>query len=259
VCQIEAAMNAIPAAAARERVLVVEDEDDIRQLVAFNLRDAGYDVVDVATGQDALVAARESPPAVIVLDLMLPDMTGIQVCSELRADAATADVCIMMLTARDHEYDRLLGFQVGADDYVVKPFSVRELVFRVRALMRRPVARASAPLSSRALAFASTRAIAIDRDACRVTIDGELVALRPLEYKLLAAFVARPDHVLSRRDLLNDVWGIDDPQASTRTVDTHVRRLRERLGRHHDAIETVQGFGYRWRAAHGSGGNDPSG
>jgi two-component system phosphate regulon response regulator PhoB len=238
-------MTASVSASARERVLVVEDDDDIQQLVAFNLRSAGYDVTAVATGSDALAAAHESTPGVIVLDLMLPDITGVQVCSELRADSTFTDVCVLMLTARDHEYDRLLGFEVGADDYVVKPFSVRELVFRVRALMRRPHARTSPPPSSPTLATLRWRGIDVDRDACRVTLDGVPCALRPLEYRLLVTFLERPARVLSRRDLLELVWGIDDPEASTRTVDTHVRRLRERLGVHAAAIETVQGFGYK--------------
>jgi two-component system phosphate regulon response regulator PhoB len=235
----------IPAAAG-DRVLVVDDEDDIRRLVSFNLGEAGFEVETVETGEGALAAAVRSPPSVLVLDLMLPDVSGMEVCRRMRADPELADAAILMLTARGDEYDRVLGFEVGADDYVVKPFSVRELVMRVKGLAvrarERKLARGARDVGRRL----SWKGLEIDPARHRVTIDGAELTLRPLEYKLLAIFVEHPGKVYSRTDLLSEVWGIS-PETNTRTVDTHVRRLRERLGAYSEAIETVHGFGYRLR------------
>jgi two-component system, OmpR family, phosphate regulon response regulator PhoB len=237
----------IPAAAA-DRVLVVDDEEDIRRLVSFNLEEAGFEVETVETGEAAMAAAVRSPPSVLVLDLMLPDVSGTEVCRRMRADPVLADAAILMLTARGDEYDRVLGFEVGADDYVVKPFSVRELVMRVKGLAvrarERKLARGAGDEGKRL----SWKGLEIDPARHRVTIDGAELTLRPLEYKLLAIFVEHPGKVYSRTDLLSEVWGIS-PETNTRTVDTHVRRLRERLGAYSEAIETVHGFGYRLRDA----------
>jgi two-component system, OmpR family, phosphate regulon response regulator PhoB len=238
----------IPGAAtgASDRVLVVDDEDDIRRLVSFNLTEAGFEVETVDTGEAAMVAAVRSPPSVLVLDLMLPDVSGTEVCRRMRADPELADAAILMLTARGDEYDRVLGFEVGADDYVVKPFSVRELVMRVKGLAvrarERKLARGARDEGKRL----SWKGLEIDPARHRVTLDGAELALRPLEYKLLAIFLEHPGMVYSRTDLLSEVWGIS-PDTNTRTVDTHVRRLRERLGVYSEAIETVHGFGYRLR------------
>lgn len=235
----------IPAAGG-DRVLVVDDEEDIRRLVSFNLTEAGFEVETVDTGEGAMAAAVRSLPSVVVLDLMLPDVSGTEVCRRLRADPELADAAVLMLTARGDEYDRVLGFEVGADDYVVKPFSVRELVMRVKGLAvrarERRLAR-SARDEGKRLAW---KGLEIDPTRHRVTIDGAELALRPLEYKLLAIFIEHPGKVYSRTDLLSEVWGIS-PETNTRTVDTHVRRLRERLGAYSEAIETVHGFGYRLR------------
>ena len=235
----------IPAAAG-DRVLVVDDEDDIRNLVSFNLTEAGFDVETVETGEGAMTAAGRFPPSVLVLDLMLPDVSGMEVCRRMRADPMLADAAILMLTARGDEYDRVLGFEVGADDYVVKPFSVRELVMRVKGLAvrarERKLARGARDEGKRL----SWKGLEIDPARHRVTIDGAELALRPLEYKLLAIFLEHPGKVYSRTDLLSEVWGIS-PETNTRTVDTHVRRLRERLAAYSEAIETVHGFGYRLR------------
>lgn len=235
----------IPAAAG-DRVLVVDDEEDIRRLVSFNLSEAGFEVETVETGEGAMAAAVRSPPSVLVLDLMLPDVSGTEVCRRMRADPELADAAILMLTARGDEYDRVLGFEVGADDYVVKPFSVRELVMRVKGLAvrarERKLARGARDEGKRL----TWKGLEIDPARHRVTIDGAELALRPLEYKLLAIFVEHPGKVYSRTDLLSEVWGIS-PETNTRTVDTHVRRLRERLGAYSEAIETVHGFGYRLR------------
>ena len=235
----------IPAAAG-DRVLVVDDEEDIRRLVSFNLSEAGFDVETVETGEGAMTAAVRFPPSVLVLDLMLPDVSGMEVCRRMRADPMLADAAILMLTARGDEYDRVLGFEIGADDYVVKPFSVRELVMRVKGLAvrarERKLARGARDEGKRH----AWKGLEIDPARHRVTIDGAELALRPLEYKLLAIFLEHPGKVYSRTDLLSEVWGIS-PETNTRTVDTHVRRLRERLGAYSEAIETVHGFGYRLR------------
>jgi two-component system phosphate regulon response regulator PhoB len=229
-----------------ELVLVVDDEEDIRKLLAFNLGEAGFRVEAVENGNDALVAASKSKPSVVVLDLMLPDISGMEVCRRLRADDAVADAAILMHTARGDEYDRVLGFEVGADDYVVKPFSVRELLMRVKGLARRAHERRLARGSRDEGKRLRWRGLEIDPSRHRVGVDGAELGLRPLEYKLLAIFVEHPGRVFSRTELLSEVWGIS-PETNTRTVDTHIRRLRERLGAYSEAIETVHGFGYRLR------------
>jgi two-component system phosphate regulon response regulator PhoB len=246
-----------------DRILLVDDEPDIRQLLLFNLREAGFAPEAAGTGVEGLAAAQRERPTVIILDLMLPDVSGTEVCRKLRADPALSDVAILMLTARGDEYDKVTGFEVGADDYVVKPFSVRELVMRVRALARRSNERSAAraqqgtgagapsavgtpsggppPPSSDRLAW---RGLEVDTLRHRVYTDGQELTLRPLEFKLVTTFLENPGVVYSRAKLLEEVWGIT-AEMNTRTVDTHIRRLRERLGSYGNAIETVHGFGYR--------------
>ena len=232
--------------AAASTVLVVDDEEDLRRLVTFNLREAGFVVEAAETGNEALTAASRARPSVVVLDLMLPDISGMEVCRRLRADPELGDAAILMLTARGDEYDRVLGFEIGADDYVVKPFSVRELTMRVRGLATRADERRRARGAGDEGKRLGWRGLSIDPVRHRVLADGVELQLRPLEYKLLAVFVEHPGRVFSRTDLLQEVWGIS-PDTNTRTVDTHVRRLRERLGNFSEAIETVHGFGYRLR------------
>jgi two-component system phosphate regulon response regulator PhoB len=234
-------MSAPDRPAPSERVLLVDDEPDLRELVSLHLEEAGFEVLAVETGQAALDRARDFAPAVVVLDLMLPDIPGPEVCRRLRADPDLDRVAVLMLTARSDEYDRVLGFEVGADDYVTKPFSVRELVHRVRALVRRFVA--SAPTARELLTW---RGLSVDAAEHVVTVDGAPLQLRPLEFRLLVLFLQHPREVLTRAQLLSRAWGISAP-LQTRTVDTHVRRLREALGVYGDAIETVVGFGYRLR------------
>ena len=230
------------------RVLVIDDEADLRNLIVYGLQGAGFTVDAAANGREALSLARTMHPAVVVLDLMLPDMLGTAVCSALRHDPDLADVGVLMLTARGSEVDRINGLESGADDYVVKPFNVRELVLRVRALAKRTrdarVARA-AQGRGKTLRW---RDLEVDLLRHRVFRDQKPLDLRPLEFKLLAALMGQPGVALSRAELLRDVWGIEEA-TDTRTVDTHVRRLRDRLGDYGDAVETVQRLGYRWREA----------
>jgi two-component system phosphate regulon response regulator PhoB len=236
----------IIASAGDDIVLVVDDEEDIRRLLSFNLTDAGFKVESVENGMDALAAAARLHPSVVVLDLMLPDVSGMEVCRRLRADQTVADAAILMLTARGDEYDRVLGFEVGADDYVIKPFSVRELVMRVKGLAGRANERRLARGARDDGKRLSWRGLEIDPTRHRVIIEGAELLLRPLEYKLLAIFVEHPGRVFTRTELLQEVWGIS-PDTTTRTVDTHIRRLRERLGSYSEAIVTVHGCGYRLR------------
>jgi len=236
-----------------DRVLLIDDEPDIQGLLVFNLREAGFEVHSAATGAEGIAMAHQLRPEVIVLDLMLPDTPGTEVCRRLRSQRELVDAAIMMLTARGDEYDRVLGFEVGADDYVVKPFSVRELVLRVKGLAARAherrIARGAADTGQRL----SWRGVEVDVVRHIVTIDKTELTLRPLEFKLLALFLEHPGRVFSRAELLADVWGIT-AEVSTRTVDTHVKRLRERLGAYGDAVETVHGFGYRLRVDSPAGG-----
>jgi len=231
-------------AAATDRILLVDDEPDLRQLVTFNLRDAGFEVDAVGSGQAGLALAARIRPAVIVLDLMLPDVSGMEVCRSLRADPVLADTAVLMLTARGDEYDRVLGFEVGADDYVVKPFSVRELVMRVRALARRTAERRAARAATGGDRKLRWKGLDLDPVRHRAFVDGAELQLRPLEFKLIQLLLEHPGRVFTRVQLLEEVWGISG-DASSRTVDTHVRRLRERLGVYGEAVETVHGFGYR--------------
>ncbi len=224
------------------RVLIVEDEVDLAATMEYSLTREGYQVSVAHTGAAALAAALAEPGSdVIVLDLMLPDLPGTEVCRRLREHDRTRDLPIVMCTAKDTEIDRVVGFEVGADDYVVKPFSVRELGLRVRALLRRSQ-RVDAEAES--LRFGRLR---VDRDAHRVWIDDQEVVLTALEFRLLYTFLSRKGRVQSREALLADVWGIE-AEVTTRTVDTHVKRLREKLGEVGDYIETLRGVGYRFRA-----------
>ena len=234
-----------------DRILIVDDEPDIQQLLLFNLKEAGFDPEAVGTGVEGLASAERTRPQIVILDLMLPDVSGNEVCRRLRAHPDLGDVAILMLTARGDEYDKVLGFEVGADDYVVKPFSVRELVMRVRALARRVAERAAARGAQQTTTGDKRlrwRGLEVDPVRHRVFADGAELTLRPLEFKLVTTFLETPGIVHSRAKLLEEVWGIT-AEMNTRTVDTHVRRLRERLGKYGEAIETVHGFGYRLASA----------
>ena len=222
------------------RVLVIEDEADLQEILRYNLGQAGHEVRVASTGKEGLRLAREQRPDIVLLDVMLPDIAGTNVCKQLKSDAATKGIHVMMVTAKGEEIDRVVGFELGADDYVVKPFSVRELLLRMQAVMRR----AEAPQPASLITFGSLR---IDRHAHRVWVGGEEIALTALEFKLLVTLFDRQNRVQSRGQLLSDVWGID-AEIETRTVDTHVKRLRQKLGTAGVYIETLRGVGYRFRA-----------
>ena len=219
-------------------VLVVDDERDLVSLLDFNLRQAGFETTLAYAGEEALSAARRRPPDLVLLDLMLPDMSGTEVCRQLKSDARTRSVPVVMVTARGDELDRVVGFELGADDYVTKPFSVRELVLRVRAVLRR------AGRQPQDKPVTEVGPIRIDADEHRAWVRGEPLDLTPLEFRLLATFVNRAGRVQSRERLLSDVWEMSS-ELETRTVDTHVKRLREKLGPARDLLETVRGVGYR--------------
>jgi two-component system phosphate regulon response regulator PhoB len=227
------------------RVVIIEDERDVARLLEFNLEQAGYSVETAGTAMDGLTAVRKTPPDVVVLDLMLPDSTGYEVCKTIRGENHLADIGVLMLTAKGEAEDRILGLEVGADDYVVKPFVVREVVLRVTALANRIAERRARPAQSTG-ATLKVGPIELDPVTHDVRIHGAPTQLRPLEYKLLQLLVSDPGRVFSREELLEQVWEMRG-DINTRTVDVHVRRLRVSLGPAADTIETVHGFGYRAR------------
>ena len=219
--------------------LVVEDERDICGLIVHHLARAGFHCRTAATGTEALREVRAALPGLIVLDVMLPELDGLEVCRRLRADPATAAVPIIMLTARADEVDRVVGLELGADDYVVKPFSPKELVARVRAVLRR----ARAPEITPVLTAGSLR---LDPGRHVVAVAGAPVELTAKEFGLLEAFLKSPGRVLSREHLLTRIWGYDRAdEIESRTVDVHIRRLRAKLGDEGRRIVTIKGFGYR--------------
>jgi two-component system phosphate regulon response regulator PhoB len=224
--------------AGNKKILVAEDEQDVLNLVATNLKTAGYQVLKAEDGEAALEQARNALPSLIVLDLMLPGISGLEVCKALKQEPATKIIPILMLTAKAEEVDRIVGLELGADDYVTKPFSPRELVLRIRSILRRANA---TPESTDLLRLGD---IQVDRARYEVLIRGKPVDFTATEFKLLTVLMERRGRVQSRDTLLNDVWGYESV-IDTRTVDTHVRRLREKLGKAADCIETIRGFGYR--------------
>ena len=224
-----------------DRILVVDDEPDIIALVAYHLARSGYRVSTAATGTEALQAARDEQPALVVLDLMLPELSGFEVLERMRADRALADTPVLMLTARRDEPDRVQGLSLGADDYLVKPFSPQELVLRVRNILRR-----SRTKTAEKRNVIEIGTVVIDKDAHTVSVDGGVIDLTATEYKLLLTLADRRGRVQSRAQLLEIVWE-SAPDIQTRTVDMHVQRLRAKLGASGEMIETVRGFGYRLR------------
>jgi two-component system, OmpR family, phosphate regulon response regulator PhoB len=222
-------------------ILVVDDERDLADTVEFSLNREGWRTLIAGDGELALTLARRDPkPDLILLDLMLPGMSGTDVCRQLKAAEETAEIPIIMLTAKGEEIDRVVGFEVGADDYVTKPFSMRELLLRIKAVLRR---REPPQQSAGDLEFDRLR---IDTAGHRVWVEEQLVSLTALEFRLLTTFFTRRGRVLSRDVLLTDVWG-HSAGLPTRTVDTHIQRLRKKLGAAGDYIETLRGVGYRFR------------
>src|SRR3977135_975087 len=221
-----------------QSILVVEDEQDLVDLLRFNLRAAGFDVQVAQNGADALIAASERTLGLVLLDLVLPALPGTEVCRKLKASARTRGLPVIMVTARGEEVDRVVGFELGADDFVTKPFSMRELLLRVRAVLRRGIP--GEPEHARA----QVGPVRLDLEAHRAFVAEQELELTSLEYKLLQNFMARVGRLQTRETLLRDVWGISS-NLQTRTVDTHVKRLREKLGDGRDLIETVRGAGYR--------------
>ena len=225
----------------KPKILVVDDEPDALEILAFKLKEAGYVPLFAKDGSRALTAAREERPALIVLDLMLPEVDGLEVCKILRRDPMTATIPILMLTAKASEMDRVLGLELGADDYVTKPFSPRELVLRIRKLLAR-VRAADEPQAQ--LRFGD---LEIDAARHEVRMAGERLTLTATEFKLLEILARRRGRVQTRERLLQDVWGYENP-IDSRTVDTHMRRLREKIGAAADYLETIRGVGYRFKA-----------
>ncbi len=223
-----------------KRILIVEDEPDVIDLLSLQLRKSGEFTVSTATdGAAGLRKARQESPALIILDLMLPKMPGLEVCKVLKTDPATRHIPIIMLTAKAEEIDRIVGLEFGADDYVTKPFSPREIILRIKAIIRRRTGDAPEEKLTAGL-------ITVDPARHHVAVGGKPIRLTSVEFKLLTMLMQRPGRVQTRDRLLNEVWGYESV-IDTRTVDTHVRRLRAKLGKAAGAIETVRSFGYRLR------------
>jgi phosphate regulon transcriptional regulator PhoB len=227
----------------KKKILVVEDENDIRDLVRYHLEQEGFAVLAAEDGEVALSLARRERPALVILDLMLPGMSGMEVCRTLRSNEATAGLPILMLTARATEADKVLGLEMGADDYVTKPFSPRELMARVRAVLRR----AYGDGASRPKEIYERGRLTVDFDTYEVVLDGKPIALSLREFELLKFFLQYPDRVFTRGEILDLVWG-HDTYVEPRTVDVHIRRLRQQIERNDaepELILTVRGVGYK--------------
>jgi two-component system, OmpR family, phosphate regulon response regulator PhoB len=222
------------------KVLVIEDEEDIQNLLLLNLESAGYRVLVADNGYDGLKIAGQELPQVIVLDLMLPHMDGLEVCRRLKSDSRLKNIKVIMVTAKGEEVDRIVGFELGADDYVVKPFSVRELLLRIKAIIRRDGE--EGPGAGKVWRH---EGLEFDFEAMQFRLDNRDIDLTATELKLMAEFIRNQGKVLSRDYLLNNVWGYEF-EGYNRTVDTHIRRLRVKLGRFSDIIHTSRGLGYKF-------------
>lgn len=220
------------------QILIADDEVDVVELVAQNLSGAGFQVIKANDGNEALEKARRFEPSLIVLDLMMPGMSGNDVLRALKGDQRTSGIAVIILTARKDEVDRIVSLELGADDYVTKPFSPRELTLRVKSILSR---RGTVPSLER---HSSVGDISLDRDGHDVRVSGKKVEITAVEFRLLSALFRQPGRVFSRDELLASVWG-NDSEIEIRTVDTHMRRLRERLGKAAEQVQTVRGFGYR--------------
>lgn len=223
----------------KQTILIIEDEEDIRKLLAYNLQKEGYATLDSGDGADGLHIARSKQPDLILLDLMLPGMDGLSVCRELERGKNTAAIPIIMLTAKGEELDRVVGLELGADDYMVKPFSVRELMLRIRNILKRHVQAA-------ARAHLARHGVSLDTEAHKASVENARIDLTATEFRLLENLLRHAGQVRTREQLLDDVWGYHF-EGYARTVDTHMRRLRAKLDQAADVLETVRGVGYRFK------------
>ena len=219
-------------------IYIVEDEPDIRETLAYNLSQEGFKVSEFSDAESCLDKIQKRKPDLLILDLMLPGMSGLDLCKQIRADKSLQNLAIIMLTAKGEEVDRIIGFELGADDYVTKPFSVRELILRVKVILKK---QNDAVENNELVEFGP---IKLNLDAHEVLINDDEIILTALEFKLLKHLVQRRGRVQTRDQLLGDVWGYSS-EITTRTVDTHIKRLREKLGTVGDYIQTVRGVGYR--------------
>lgn len=229
----------------KQKILIIEDERTLVEVLTYNLTNEGFEVMSATDGQDGLRKAQRELPELILLDLMLPVVDGLQVCRQLRSDPRTQDLRILMLTARSEEIDEIVGFNMGADDYVTKPFKIKPLIHRIKALLRRsPPDRAH---SDRV----AVQGLDIDRLNHQVSVDGSELLLTPTEFRLLWVLARQPGRPFSRHELMDSSRG-EDANALERTIDVHVRSLRQKLGTHADLIETIRGVGYRFRPENAS-------
>jgi two-component system, OmpR family, phosphate regulon response regulator PhoB len=224
----------------KQKILIIEDERDLVEILTYNLTNEGFEVLSATDGQDGLRRAQRELPDLILLDLMLPVVDGLQVCRQLRSDPRTQDLRILMLTARSEEIDEIVGFNMGADDYVTKPFQIKPLIHRIKALLRRSV-----PDQAHADRVA-VQGLEIDRLNHQVTVNGDELLLTPTEFRLLWVLARQPGRPYSRHELMDSSRG-EDANALERTIDVHIRSLRQKLGDHADLIETIRGVGYRFR------------
>jgi len=224
----------------KEQILIIEDDKHISRLVKYNLEKAGYDCTVADDGEEALGILAKERPDLIILDIMLPKMDGFELCRAIKQDVKLKNIPIIMLTAKGEEVDRIVGLELGADDYVVKPFSPRELILRIKAILKRGKSEESPKdVIKRGI-------LIIDVPKHRVTVNNKEIELTPIEFKLLVTLIERNGRIQSRDQLLSDVWDMHS-DVFTRTVDTHIKRLREKLGKVGDQIETVRGLGYRFK------------
>ena len=226
---------------AMKKLLIIEDDHSLASVVEYNFSNSGYDVFCARDGQDGINQARSIMPDIILLDLMIPVIDGIEVCRQLRAESTTQETPIIMVTAKSEEVDQLIGFSVGADDYVIKPFSVRVLMEKVKTLLRRHTRSQGAGLD-----IVSNGPVEVDRRRHRVLLDQKQLEVTPSEFRLLDTLIRNPGRAFERSELMNSALGADT-LALERTIDVHIRSLRKKLGVHADMIQTVRGVGYRFR------------
>ena len=225
-----------------KKILVIEDEEDLNQTLSFNLENEGYKVTSALKGSEALKILKDSDtPDLVILDLMLPDISGLDICRHIRSEKELKNISVIMVTAKGEEVDRVVGFELGADDYVTKPFSVRELMLRIKAILKRNTQEGTSKSNS----VISFDGLNVDEDSHEVYVNDVEINLTALEFKLLKHLLDRRGRVQTRDQLLEEVWGYSS-HVTTRTVDTHVKRLREKLKEMGKHIQTIRGVGYRF-------------